>query len=173
MTFEISQLLAYTLPSVITGAVAYYLFDAHFKDQQNTRKWLLQKDNKTALLPQRLQAFERMTLFVERMNPAQLLVRIAPDSNNDKAGYANLVIAHIEQEFEHNLSQQIYLSNQCWSVIVAAKNATNQIIRTAAANVAVNTAEELREKIIKDSLEKAVPSGAAIAFIKDEVSQLW
>ena len=61
---NIVEILAYTIPSLITGAVAYLLFDSHFKDQQNTRRWLLQKDHQAATLPLSLQAYERMTLFM-------------------------------------------------------------------------------------------------------------
>jgi hypothetical protein len=171
-SINIVEILAYTIPSLITGAVAYYLFDAHFKDQQNTRRWLLQKDNQSALLPLRLQAYERMTLLMERINPAQLMVRITPLSQ-DKEEYQNFVIAQIEQEFEHNLAQQIYVSEQCWSIIVTAKNATNQMIRLAAKNEKINNADALRETVISDLLEKPSPSSAALAFIKNEVAELW
>jgi hypothetical protein len=68
----------------------------------------------------RLQAYERMTLFMERINPSQLLVRITPHSE-DKNEYQNFVIAQIEQEYEHNMTQQIYISDECWSIIVTAK----------------------------------------------------
>ena len=167
-----TEIIAFTLPSLITGAVAYYLFDAHFKDQQNTRRWLLQKDNQSATLPLRLQAYERMTLFMERINPSQLMVRVNPISE-DKKEYGNFVIAQIEQEFEHNLAQQIYISNECWSIIVTAKNATIQMIRLATQHEKVTNADGLRELVISDLLQKASPSSAALAFIRDEVSQLW
>ncbi len=166
------ELLSYTIPSLITGGVAYYLFDAHFKDQQNTRRWLLQKETKPAILPLRLQAYERMTLFMERINPSQLLVRIHPISN-DKIEYQNHIIAQIEQEFEHNLAQQIYISGKCWSIILTAKNATIQMIRMAAQNEKVTDADSLRERVLNDLFEKTAPSNTAIAFIKDEVSELW
>ncbi|MFT5714134.1 MAG: hypothetical protein ACI9WT_000677 [Flavobacterium sp.] len=168
----ITEIIAYTLPSLITGAVAYFLFDSHFKDQQNTRRWLLQKDNQAATLPLRLQAYERMTLFMERINPSQLLVRITPHSE-DKNEYQNFVIAQIEQEFEHNMTQQIYISDECWSIIVTAKNATIQMVRLAARNEKVTDANSLRQIIISDLLEKPSPSSAALAFIKTEVGQLW
>ncbi len=51
-----TEIIAYTLPSLITGGVAYFLFDSHFKDQKNTRTWLLKKDNQSGTLPVRLQA---------------------------------------------------------------------------------------------------------------------
>ncbi|WP_369753724.1 hypothetical protein AB3G34_05575 [Flavobacterium sp. WC2409] len=168
----ITEIIAFTLPSLITGAVAYYLFDAHFKDQQNTRRWLLQKDNQSASLPIRLQAYERMTLLMERINPSQLMVRINPISE-DKNEYRNFVIAQIEQEFEHNLAQQIYISNECWSVIVTAKNATIQMIRLAAQHEKVTNAHSLRELVISDLLQKASPSSTALAYLRNEVSKLW
>ncbi|HAH54491.1 MAG TPA: hypothetical protein DCM02_04195 [Flavobacterium sp.] len=169
---KIIEILAYTIPSLITGGVAYYLFVSYFKDQQNTRRWLLQKENKKETLPIRLQAYERMTLFLERINPLQLLVRITPISE-DKNEYANYVIAQVEQEFEHNLTQQIYISEECWSIITTSKNATIQMIRLATKNEKVADANQLREVILSDLLEKPVPSSAALAFIKNEVGQLW
>ncbi len=169
---KIIEILTYTLPSLITGGVAYYLFDSYFKDQQNTRRWLLQKDNRKDILPLRLQAYERMTLFMERINPSQLLVRITPISD-DKTEYANYVIAQVEQEFEHNLAQQIYISDECWSIITTAKNATIQMIRLAVKSDKVADANQLREVVLSDLLEKSSPSSAAVAFIKNEVGQLW
>jgi hypothetical protein len=169
---KIFEILAYTLPSLITGGVAYYLFDSYFKDQQNTRRWLLQKDNRKDTLPLRLQAYERMTLFVERINPSQLLIRIAPISD-DKNEYANFVIAQVEQEFEHNLAQQIYISDECWSIVTTAKNATIQMIRLGTKSEKVSDANQLRQVILTDLLEKTSPSSAALAFIKNEVGQLW
>ncbi|UFH45850.1 hypothetical protein LNP27_12050 [Flavobacterium galactosidilyticum] len=169
---KIIEIIAYTLPSLITGGVAYFLFDSYFKDQQNTRRWLLQKENKPAILPLRLQAYERLTLLMERINPSQMMVRISPLSN-DKTDYQNLVIAQIDQEFEHNLSQQIYVSEECWSVILTAKNATIQMIRLATQNEKVTDADSLRAFIVSDFLEKPTPSSAALSFIKNEVGQLW
>lgn len=166
------DILSYAIPSLVTGGVAYYLFDAHFKDQQNTRRWLLQKENKSAVLPIQLQAYERMTLFLERLNPSQLLVRINPISEN-KMDYQNYVIAQIEQEFEHNLAQQIYISGECWSIILTAKNATIQMIRLATQNEKVTSADSLREFILTDLLNKTAPSITAMAFVKNEVSELW
>lgn len=169
---KLIELASYTLPAVITGLTAYYLFNSYFKDQKNTRRWLLQKENRKDLLPLRLQAFERLTLFIERINPSQLLIRITPISNL-KNDYADYVIAQIEQEYEHNITQQIYISDECWSIITAAKNATIQMIRLAAKNEKVNDANQLRELVLSDLLEKQSPSSAALAFIKNEVAELW
>lgn len=171
-TTKIIEILAYTIPSLITGGVAYYLFQSYFNEQQNTRRWLLQKEAQKDALPLRLQAYERMTLYMERINPTKLLIRIAPLSE-DKNDYENLVIAQIEQEFEHNLTQQIYISDECWTIIVTAKNATIQMIRKATMSERVTSADKLREVLLNDLMEKQSPSNAALSYIKNEVGQLW
>nr|WP_314834503.1 hypothetical protein [uncultured Flavobacterium sp.] len=169
---KIIEILAYTLPSLITGGVAYYLFNLYFKEQQNTRRWLLQKDAQKDALPLRLQAYERMTLFLERISLTKLLVRISPISN-DKMDYGNLIVDHIEQEFEHNLTQQIYMSDECWSIITTAKNATIQMIRKTIITEEIKDADALRNVLLNDLLDKQSPSNAALAYIKNEVSQMW
>ena len=169
---KIIEILAYTIPSLITGGVAYFLFNSHFKDQQNTRRWLLQKENQKSALPLRLQAYERMALLMERLQPSQLMVRINPIST-DKNDYENYVIAHIEQEFEHNIAQQIYVSDQCWTIVTTAKNAIVQMIRTAAKNEKVTNADELRTFVISELINKNSPNNTALSFIKNEVAELW
>jgi hypothetical protein len=171
-TTKLIELLSYTLPAVITGVVAYYFFDLHTKNEEGRRRYLLSKEAQKDALPIRLQAFERMTLFLERINLAKLLIRITPISE-DKNDYENYVIAQIEQEFEHNLTQQIYMSDECWTIIVTAKNATIQMIRTANLSERVNNANKLREVILNDLMDKQSPSNAALAYIKNEVSLIW
>lgn len=169
---QIITLLSYTLPAIVTGLVAYNFFNLHTKNEEGRRRYLLNKEAQKEALPLRLQAYERMTLFLERISLTKLLIRIAPISEN-KNDYENLVIAHIEQEFEHNLTQQIYMSDECWSIITTAKNATIQMIRKANRTEGIDTVDKLRELLLNDLLEKQSPSNAALAYIKNEVGQLW
>ena len=167
---KIIELLAYTLPALITGVVAYYFFELHTKNEEGRRRYLLNKEAQKNALPLRLQAFERMTLYLERINPTKLLIRITPISSN-KNDYENYIISQIEQEFEHNLSQQIYMSNDCWTIIVTAKNATIQMIRKANMSERVDSADKLREVILSDLMDKQTPSNAALSFLKNEVNE--
>jgi hypothetical protein len=171
-SIQIIELLSYSLPTIIMAFVAYSFFELYTKNENAKRKYLLQKDSKPDTLQLRLQAYERMTLFLERINPSQLLVRITPISEN-KADYQNYVIAQIEQEYEHNVTQQIYISEECWSTITTAKNGTIKLILLAATNVSIGNANQLREIMLKDLLEKSSPSSIALSFLKNEVAQLW
>ncbi|MEM1001309.1 MAG: hypothetical protein AAGH46_01520 [Bacteroidota bacterium] len=171
-TQKFIEMFLYMIPAIITGGIAYYFFKQHIENEYNRRRFLLQKEMQKEAFPLRLQAYERMALFLERISPAKLLIRVNPTSSN-KESYESLLQATIEQEFEHNLSQQIYVSDQCWSIITAAKNATIQLIRKSAMSDKTDTANKLREVILTDLMDKQPPSNAALAFIKQEVAEMW
>ncbi|GAA0742950.1 MULTISPECIES: hypothetical protein [Flavobacteriaceae] len=169
---KIFEVLLYAVPALITGMIAYYFFKEHTKNEDGRRRFLLHKDIQVNTLPIRLQAYERMALFLERITPSKLLIRVIPNSSN-KEDYESLIIATIEQEFEHNLSQQIYMTDECWNIIAAAKNATIQLIRKASLLEKTDTANKLREVVLTEMMEKRAPSDAALSYIKQEVSDMW
>ncbi len=168
---KIIEILSYTFPSIIVGVIAYLFFLKYTKTEERKLKISLLKEGQKDALPIKLQAYERMTLFLERLNPSKLLIRVT-SINNDKNAYALSLINTIEQEFEHNLTQQIYISEKCWSVIITSKNATIQLIKTTSEENNINNAQELREVILKNMLNTLPPSNTALAFIKNEVKVL-
>lgn len=172
MELDILGLLLYCIPAIITGGIAFLFFREHIDNENNRRNFLIQKDLQKDALPMRLQAYERLSLFLERIKPSKLLLRVQPMSSN-KEDYESLLIANIEQEFDHNLAQQIYVTDKCWSITSTAKNATIQMIRKATLSEKVNSADKLREVILSDLMDKRAPSDAALSFIKEEVSEMW
>lgn len=170
-TDKIIELAFYTLPALITGGVAYYLFNAYFNDQQHTRRWLAQKENQKFGLPLRLQAYERLALFLERINPTKILIRIAPLSD-DKMDYVNLLANHIEQEMDHNLAQQIYVSDECWTMILTAKNTVIQNLRKTALSTDITTANQFRETILSNQFEAQSSTNIALGYLKMEVTNI-
>lgn len=168
---RIIDLFLFTIPTLITGIIAYHFFKTHTKNEDGRRRYLLKKDLQVSALPSRLQAYERLTLFLERISPNKLLIRMSPN-NMSKEDYESLLVQTIEQEIEHNLTQQIYVTDKCWGIISAAKNATIQLIRRAGMLEKTNTADKLREVILTEMLDKRAPSDAALAYIKEEVAAL-
>lgn len=169
-TQRIIELLFYTLPALITGGVAYYFFQMFIQNEEKRRRFFLHRESQKDALPLRLQAYERLTLFLERIDPAKLLIRITPFST-DKTDYSNYVIAQIDQEYEHNLTQQIYISDECWTIISTAKNSTIQLLRKAAIDNSIPDADKFREAVLSSFFDKATPSSAALAYIKNEVKE--
>jgi hypothetical protein len=171
-TSELLGYLSYLIPSIIVGVIAFYFFKT-FVDHQKEMQYIeLRKENRSEVLPLRLQAFERLVLFLERISPGQLLSRIKPVGEN-KFDYETLLIASIEQEFEHNLVQQVYVSQKCWDAIRASKNSTISLIRKTAMSDKITSAQKLREVVLTELFERSSPSDTGIAFLKNEIRQLF
>jgi hypothetical protein len=102
-----------------------------------------------------------MALFLERISFGKLLIRVKP-GNYSVQEYENLLAGNIEQEFEHNLAQQIYITGECWNVIKTSKNATIGILRKTAKQEEVISADKLREVILSNLMEQQAPSETAL-----------
>ncbi len=168
---NILQLFFYLLPALVVGAIAYYFFQMHIKNEENRRRFILRQENQKTALPLKLQAYERMVLFLERISLGKLLVRVKPVGNN-KGDYENQLAQTIDMEFEHNLAQQIYLSGECWNVIKTSKNATIGMIRKAGKIEDIDSAEKLREILLTRLMDQSSPTDAALDYIKKEVRNI-
>ncbi|PZD79441.1 hypothetical protein [Mesonia sp. K7] len=166
------QLLFYLLPAIVVGFLAFYFISSYFKEQEQKRMYSIRAKNRKHTLPLRFQALERLTLFLERIDPGSLLLRVKP-YNDNKNDYENLLVQNIEKEYEHNIAQQIYVSNECWNAIRATKNATIALIRKASMHQHVSTSDKLREEIISELMDKASPSQTGLAFVRREASDIW
>lgn len=169
---QIISYFAYLLPAIIVGLVAFNFFKSHTANEEGRRRYLLHKDTQQKILPIRLQAYERITIFLERIDPNKLTIRVKPLNDNIDA-YEALLIKNIEQEFEHNLAQQIYISTECWGLVNAAKNATIHVIRQGAMNQKTKTAADLREWLLRNFMEESTPSQNALIYLKKEVNELF
>ncbi|MBP2832772.1 hypothetical protein J8281_11295 [Aquimarina sp. U1-2] len=171
MTIEIIPLLISLIPTTLVTVLAIYFFKQHTNNEERRRRFLLHREHQKQAFPLRLQAYERMALFLERIAPGKLLFRMTP-VDNDKKGYEALLVNTIDQEFEHNLTQQIYVSDECWNTIIAAKNATIALVRKITLKEDVNSADQMREAILTYLVENGAPSEAALLKVKEEVGNL-
>lgn len=169
---KLLEIAAYTVPALITGCVAYFVLQSFFKNEENRRRFELLKENQKQALPIRLQAYERMVLFLERINPPQLMMRITPITL-DKHNYATLLIHNIQNEFEHNLTQQIYVTASTWEVVMKAKNSIIQSIRQKSVEEEVPTAEKLREAILIDLTQNDSACAIAISYLKEDLKKIF
>ena len=171
-TENILELIRYTVPALLMGIIAMYFFKKYTQNEEKRRTFLLLKNKQSQALPLRLQAYERLALFLERISPAKLQVRTAPNGN-DKFKYQNKLIQTITQEFEHNLAQQIYVSDTCWNVIVTSKNASIKKIISVNSETSVQNATQLRESILQDAIDNESPTNTALSYLKNEVRKIY
>ena len=141
-----------TIPALIVGLVSYFAIETIVKKETIKQKYSLLKNNQKEVLPLKLQAFERLTLFLDRISLQKLLIRIAPVSE-EVTDYKNLLIATIDQEFEHNLTQQIYVSDESWRGLIAAKNTIIAQLHKVSQQDNLANASEFREKLLMSASE--------------------
>ncbi len=126
------------------------------------------------VLPNRLQAYERMTLFLERMAPQNLLMRLNA-AGMPAREFHQLLLAEIRNEYNHNASQQIYISEEVWNMIKNSKEDLIVMINEAATEMTPeSTSLNLSKKIFEKSIIKTVdPIAHALSELKKEIYQVF
>jgi len=131
-------------------------------------------EGQRVILPLRLQAYERFVLFLERIQPSNLVMRL---NSGDLTALQlqSLLVRTIREEFEYNLSQQLYVSQHSWELIRNAKEETIAMINQASAKVGTQAhSSDLVKEIFDISLSKGKPSlDLALEEIKKELQKLF
>ncbi len=168
-----TDILKITIPALIVFLTAWVLLRNLIRNDQDKRRQELVLMNSKTVTPIKLQAYERIVLFLERISLESLLVRVSTPEMTVPQLHTALLGA-IRSEFEHNLSQQIYMSQQAWEVVRNARSNMIKIINSEvekmpAGSSGMALSKQLLEKIME--LEKE-PTKAAIEYIKNEVGMM-
>lgn len=171
MTWQL--ILGLTIPSVVVLVAMYLMFKQYFQHQTQIRVMDSRKERAQITLPLRLQAFERLILLCERIDLADLVLRLKTPGTSSNALRSALLLA-IQQEYEHNLTQQLYVSEELWSILLAAKDKTMDLIAMAAVGLepGANADDYASQLMNIASQETSLPSQIAKRAIKTE-SSLW
>jgi len=147
------ELLKYTVPSLVVLATAYYLLKMFLDKEAEKTQMQIRLDVQKITLPVRMQAYERLVLLLERIEPAGLLVRTnMPGMNASQLQSA--LVQSIRAEFEHNLSQQLYVSTKAWEMVRNAREETIKRINTAAMKLAPDaTSADLASLILINDID--------------------
>ena len=122
---DLIEILKYSAPLIIILIVVLIIL-RNFSEREKTRlRFEVIRGNNKLLTPVRLQSYERLVLLLERIRPDAVALRVKKANLNPKQ-IQILMLETVRKEFNHNLSQQIYISNETWSAIV---NAKEQVIR--------------------------------------------
>jgi len=168
------ELLKYTLPALVVFATAYFLIQAMLKREEKKMKLEVFLNNQKEITPIRLQAYERLIILLERIHPESLVVRENQAEMNNQQLHQTL-LSVIRGEFEHNLSQQLYVTPQAWMLIKSAKESLVQLVNGEALQlVPTDSSINLSKAIIETHMQdKKSAHSEAIAFLKEEVQSLF
>jgi len=168
------EVVKYTIPALVVMATSYMIVKKFLVSQIQRKQIALFKDTQDITMRLRLHAYERIVLFLERISPRQLVARVFDPSMTAYELQVSITIT-IRTEFEHNLSQQIYVTRNAWETVKGVKeqeiNMYNQIAKSMDPNA---TAKDYHARIMGFILksEEDLPTDVALKIINDEVRKV-
>jgi len=167
------MILGLTIPSVVLLLAVYLMFRQYFNHQLQSVLLQSKRSRDQITLPMRLQAYERLTLLCERIDLADLILRLKTQGSSAVELQSVLLIA-IQQEYEHNLTQQLYISEELWQILLLAKNKTMDLVGLALQSLPSNASGDDYVKNLFDlaAKETKLPSQIAKSAVKSESSLL-
>ena len=172
----ILNVLAVLTTIALTGWIFYLLVKRHFENTQKERLLQMKADERNETLrvvtPIRLQAYERMALFLERISPNSLVLRCYQPGMDLKL-LQGVMTKNIRDEWEHNLSQQVYVSADLWTHIREAKDEMVNLINSAAVSLTdTDDPTRLAASIFASSTEHS-PVDTALETLHKEIHELF
>lgn len=167
------ELLKIFIPALLVMLTAWLVIRSMLHDDQERRRQDLLLQTVKTVTPVRLQAYERVVLFLERITPESLIMRTARQDMTAQQMQSALV-SGVRSEYEHNLSQQIYMSNEAWEMVKNARGTVVRLVNSVAAKLPPNaTGEELSRMLLEEVMEMdSEPTKTAIAYIKSELARI-
>lgn len=164
------DLLKIILPATLVLFAMYLTTKSFLTKDFEKRVVELKLKNTDIILPIRLQAYERMSLFLERISPHNLVIRVN-EPGLEVSHFHQKLLMEIRTEYNHNLSQQIYMSDHSWNLIKKAMEDVMSVINTAALNVpndakSIELAKMTFEFLMQRNQDPIAP---ALKYIKDEI----
>jgi hypothetical protein len=167
------EIIKLTVPPLIVFFTAYMLLKRFLDNDQKKQLVELKKMNRGNMTPVRMQAYERLVLYLERIHPNNLVMRTHKAGMSARMLHGEMV-RNIREEFGHNMSQQIYISNGAWEM---SKNSKEECIKLL--NIALQNIDDTADGIklgavifeLCGKLDK-LPSEVAIEYVKVEVQKL-
>lgn len=168
--------LAMLATLALTGLIFYLLVKRYFDNQQKQQLLQMKLDERRETLrtvtPIRLQAYERMALFLERISPNSLVLRCYQPGMDLKL-LQGVMTKNIRDEWEHNLSQQVYLSPELWASIREAKDEMINLVNSSAVSL-TDTADPTRlAATIFASAADRSPVDSALDTMHNELKELF
>ncbi|TKC04784.1 hypothetical protein FA048_19070 [Pedobacter polaris] len=174
ITSFLTTAATFALGGIITVVVAYFLIRNDIQNYFRFKSLEANKDSRTSLFPLRLQAHERLIVFVDRINPSNLLVRLHQQGISPAALQA-LVLNEIKSEYQHNITQQLYVDAASWNVVRKLKDDTVAMVNNVVQGLPETaTGVDLSKKVLQHmSTVEENPYELTINLLKKEVHSLF
>jgi hypothetical protein len=160
------EILKYILPALVVFVTVYYLMRTYINGQLNLQRIKYQEENRKFSVPLRLQAYERLILLCERISVESLLLRLRTKEMN-ATELKNVMMLAVKQEYDHNLSQQLYVSAKLWEILTLAKNQVLDQIFLAEKEAKSSSADAYSAALFKLAQKSNPIATAKSAIVKE------
>jgi len=130
----IIDILKISLPALVVAGTVYVMLKQYFDNQVKIQSLNLRQNQSNTTLPIRLGAYERLSLFCERISIPALILRVRAEGTTAAHLRMALMVA-VQQEFEHNITQQVYVSDNLWQIVKIARDDVINTINLVYQNV--------------------------------------
>jgi hypothetical protein len=168
------EILKYIIPAVIVLIASATIVKRFLLTDLKEKQLALLRDNQDVTVRLRLQAYERLVLFVERIHPRNIVPRVY-QSGMTVADLQSTLIFSIKAEFEHNLSQQIYITKRVWDTVKGVKEQELNMINAIAQQLNPDApAKDLHQRIVDYviTIEGELPTDIALQMINEEAKNV-
>lgn len=169
----ILDILKIGLPAAIVFATAYYMLKRQSETMLAQRRLDIKKSNQQQILPLKFQAYERLAVFCERSDLNNLMARFY-DTDQTVGSLLFLMVGAIKQEYEHNVSQQVYVSDQLWQILKMARDQNIAVLQGLGEKVGFDQPSSDLQTALRDHLKEhpQSPLSTALSAIRTEASAL-
>ena len=171
---DLIDLIKILAPAGLMLYLSFLLVKTFLQKQLAEEKLHISQKNQEVVLPIRLQAYERICLLLERISVNNLITRLNNSEISAKQ-FQNVLVSEIREEFNHNLSQQVYMSDEAWSKVTNAVESNISLINEVGENMhEEDQSLSLAKKILElDMSKESNPIHVALHFVKDEIRSVF
>jgi hypothetical protein len=174
---ELVEILKYTIPALLSIGAGRMVFAAAQRAAERKAERERRFHAYASVLPLTLQAYERMTLYVERIHPFQILMRMTHAGELSARQLRDAMVSDIRLEFEHNIVQQLYVSDKAWGAVIEARDEVVSFLTDLAQNMPErSTAADYVEAVVASlkSTPGAEPAREkALRIFRNDVLRLF
>lgn len=176
------EILKYTIPSLIVLLSVWIVMHKLFKNEEQKRLWELKRAAQKEISPTRLRAYERLALLLERTQPEALIMALSERLEQAGTNLAEMSVQKMQQEllrtvrleFDHNMSQQIYVSDEVWAKIIGARDQIGAFISAMAVQLPPESTSMDYAKVLMTAYRNNgdTPHQLALDALKEEGREL-
>jgi hypothetical protein len=152
---------------------------SQFRNEERKRQWELKRESQKTISPIRMRAYERLALLLERTKPEHMLMELRAKEPDAMTTWSigqmqQYLLQTIRAEYDHNQSQQVYVSEEVWDLIIGARDQMASFVISIAAQLPPNATPQMYATALLTAYVSngTTPTDKALEYLKDEAKTL-